>query len=398
MKFLLLGAGASIPFFEVPLTTNYITQEITKEERWKLVLKAYWEKFGFHYPISAHKISRDIKLLIARHPNYNFEDIGEVFDKLVLSQWPYNSTPDFKQTFQSFKTLRVIQSFKKSKYDSHFPFLYRCVILSIILDAEKNHSKYYDCLIKKQHSFIKLLSDNQDISDELNSMSIVSLNYDDTLYSSVKELFETGYSIKDLDRSELFLFSEENFIKGQKTISFLHGNIRFYSNGFTPDILKEPDIRIKNIGNIKDKTLIYENESESFSFNTFLTTGKSKDKSLNYNPYAIYYQKMAVDILNSEEIIIVGYSFNDLHINRLLQNFWLKDEFKRLIIVDKVDDCSDIHTIVDIIGGVFNKQANFEDLYEMNRIKTDGFGYLFDKILFYRKGYACFLEEYKSVL
>ena len=63
MKLLLFGAGASIPFFRTPLTTNYITQEMSKEERWKPILKCYWEKSHIHF-LSAHKICRIIRELI----------------------------------------------------------------------------------------------------------------------------------------------------------------------------------------------------------------------------------------------------------------------------------------------------------------------------------------------
>ena len=51
MKLFLFGAGASIPFFKTPLTTNYITQEISvirkMEANFKILLGKITYSFSF---------------------------------------------------------------------------------------------------------------------------------------------------------------------------------------------------------------------------------------------------------------------------------------------------------------------------------------------------------------
>ena len=39
MNTILFGAGASIPFFDIPLTTTYITEQILDIANWQEVLK-----------------------------------------------------------------------------------------------------------------------------------------------------------------------------------------------------------------------------------------------------------------------------------------------------------------------------------------------------------------------
>lgn len=389
MKLLLFGAGASIPFFKTPLTTNYITQEISKVERWKPILKCYWEQSHTHF-LSAHKISRIIKKIIKHHPDYNFEDICESFDKLTLYQWP----SQFKLTIQDLRMCNVIRYYKKINIDTYLPFFYRCVLLSIILDSEKEHSNKYDELIELQRSFLEYYSCNEA------KMSIVTLNYDDCLYTSVKEKFDTGFVENERIQNH-YTFSPSLFFHSPKTISFLHGNIRFNSNHFTPTKIVNYQTRIETMTNNPSPCYNF-HYTESYSFNTFLTTGKSKENSLNDNPYAMYYQKMASDILYSDEIIVIGYSFNDEHINRMLLNYWETNPTKRLIIVDFCGHSTDsnffqnlsatIHKIKTFFSTIFN-----DDTYDIQHLKGYGYGCLFPKILLYAKGYEDFLREYEEV-
>lgn len=390
MRLLLFGAGASIPFFKTPLTTNYITQEISKKERWEPILKCYWERKHTH-SLSAHKISRIIKKLIKRHPDYNFEDVCESFDKLTLFQWPYFTSPSFKLIMQDLRACNVIRYYKNLKTGTLLPFLYRCVLLSIILDNEKEHCGNYSDLIEQQRLFLEYYSNE-------NEASIISLNYDDCLYTSIKGKFDTGF-VNSEENCNRCTFSPHAFFHSPKTISFLHGNIRFDSNHFTETKIIDYQTRISNIGSINPISIHYTN---SYSFNTFLTTGKSKEESLDDNPYAMYYQKMASDILHSDEIIIIGYSFNDNHINRMLLNYWETNPMKRLIIVDYCKHIIDYKhpeniPCIERILHLFSTTLN-DNAYEIQRLNDDGYGYLCPKILLYKKGYESFLTEYQKVL
>lgn len=54
---------------------------------------------------------------------------------------------------QDLRICNVIRYHKKLKTGTILPFLYRCVLLSIILDNEEKHCSDYSELIRLQQSF-----------------------------------------------------------------------------------------------------------------------------------------------------------------------------------------------------------------------------------------------------
>lgn len=397
MKLLLFGAGASIPFFKQPLTTTYITNEVMNKRIWETVLNEYW-KISNEHIATPHQITKLIKTIKSNFYNSNFEDICEVLDKLALLNWPfdYEDKVVFKETIHSIIKCKVLKNGNKRNYYSYIiPFLYRCVILSIFLNAENNHSQTYKKMINKQMEFIKNYTKTDTKS------SIVSLNYDDNLYQSIRKFFNTGF-IEDEKFNNRNFFSVNEYFKANKTICFLHGNIRFWGYRFMNNTIESLSNRIQNIYNLKDEYTPY--NSFSKSFNITLTTGRDKELTFNEHPYSAYYTKLAVDILDSEEIIIVGYSFNDEHINRLLKNFWSENRIKRIIIVDKIEGLIDsnhpenLNGVIDKIEQVFSTSLNYDNKEEFDKVNTEGYGYLFPKILFYKNGYEAFLNECDNVI
>ena len=63
------------------------------------------------------------------------------------------------------------------------------------------------------------------------------------------------------------------------------------------------------------------NAKYSYNFNAFIATGQTKDDSLNHIPYSAYYQRLVSDQAQSKMVYLVGYSFGDDPVNRLLQSF-----------------------------------------------------------------------------
>ena len=394
MKLLLFGAGASIPFFERPLTTAYITNEISNKKRWEMILNEHWKAQKEHL-LTPHKIVKLINIIKASNDQANFEDICDIFDKIAYINNPYsNYKLPFQETIFMLQNCNILKK-KHTKFPWVMPFVFRCVLLSIFLEVERKHSHLYKALIRKQRQFIRDYVSNDD-------SSIISLNYDDTIYSSVKNEYNTGFYIDEklLNRCS---FSENQFFNSKKTLSFLHGNIRFYNIHFTDINIEDVIYRLKNKYNHINDSCVHSYQTSSF--NTFITTGREKELTFNESPYSAYYHKMAVDILNSDDIIIIGYSFNDKHINRLLKNYWSQNRFKRIIIVDKIDNELNIeaierfnHAIIDNIAETFNLQINYHDKYEIDKFNKNGYGYLFPKIMIYRKGYGCFLDDYLNVI
>lgn len=72
----------------------------------------------------------------------------------------------------------------------------------------------------------------------------------------------------------------------------------------------------------------------SYNWNTFLSTGQTKDEGLNHLPYAVYYQRLSIDLAKSDTVYVVGYSFGDDHINRLLRSFIKLNLNNKVYIVD----------------------------------------------------------------
>ena len=395
MKIILFGAGASIPFFEQKLTTKYITDEVCSKERWERILGISW-KVSKKHSLSVNKIVRLIKNIRRSIPDCNFEDIAEVLDKMAVYCNELPAIPiTFNNTLKAFKQCGLIRKKNNMYIDIDLPFLFRCIIADIFYEIEQKRSSNYETLINKQKRFIESMKGN-----DKENISIVTLNYDDCIYSSVNGLFKTGY-IDNPEKENRQDFSGEIFLKAKYTLSFLHGSMRFFDSHFTNKKIETPFSRIENVGNTKDDHRSI--NIDDMSFNTFITTGKNKEQSFSHIPYSLYYHKMTTDILtHCDELIIVGYSFNDEHINRLLENFLSIDSMKRMIVIDKYvedvikdTDTEFIDALQKICRGT-TKNGDYDD--ELQKINNKGYGYLFPKILFYKKGYECFLEEYTNVL
>lgn len=395
MKIILFGAGASIPFFERTLTTKYITDEVCSLNRWERTMGKFWRVTKRH-SLSAKKIVQLIKSIRKSIPDCNFEDIAEVLDKMAVYCNEFPAIPiTFNNTLKAFKQCGLIRKKSHLHIDIDLPFLFRCVIADIFYEIEQKRNSNYEILINKQKQFIERMKEN-----EKENISIVTLNYDDCIYSSVNGLLKTGY-IDNPEKENRQDFSGEIFLKAKYSLSFLHGSMRFFDSHFTNKRIEPPYLRIENVGSLKDDHRSI--NIDDMSFNTFITTGKSKEQSFSHMPYSLYYHKMATDILiHCNELIIIGYSFNDEHINRLLENFLAKDSIKRMIVVDKYEenvikgpDTKLLDAIQEICGGV---PRNWDNIDELQKINNEGYGYLFPKILFYRKGYECFLEEYTNVM
>lgn len=133
-------------------------------------------------------------------------------------------------------------------------------------------------------------------------------------------------------------------------------------------------------------------------------------------PYSIYYQRLASDFLNSSKIFIIGYSFGDIHFNRLLRSFLYTNNKNKVYVVDKydsmvtmIDEYKDHSNIITKIHDTFKpdwyiifnnelSQKSPHNQREVNKINQEGYGEIFDRIIFYKKGYDQFLNEFHKVL
>lgn len=410
MKTLIYGAGASIPFFEPPLTTKYLTNCVLCKLKWQNIIAKYAKHNTFTVP-TYQEVIKIIEIIKGINPDYNFEQIAEIIDK--IASWSFDKIPQNNMLNALIKTLINCDVFVQNKNLEnwkHVPFLFRMIIAEAILDLQKNHKSIeYKKLIDSQHDFLESYT-------EKDKASIVSFNYDDILLDSIDNLgFEQGFTKGNIRGRRL---SVSLIYNSEKAIYFPHGHLRFNflddeNVEYYSDSSNAHKARWQNSISIYSPLVLTKGKF-AYNFNTFITTGQTKDDSLNLLPYSFYYQKLAVDIFKSSEIILVGYSFGDEHLNRLLVSFLAVNSKNKVLIVDRYLDNvllteeyknqDNIIYKISITFKVFWGLVLTADVKKTNRpkevehINKHGYDFLFSQILFYKKGYDEFLTEYDSVI
>lgn len=418
MKTFIFGAGASIPFFEPVLNTSYLTSKVCDKSEWDRVIEKYKSHQGKNQMIvDSSVIVRIIDAIRNFQPTANFEQIAEIIDK--ISSYGFDRIPT--NNMMNLLICVMNTGFKPNNKNpfasewSDIPFLLREIIAESILELQ-NHHKATDFkqLIDLQHEFIETVSS---IDDEI---SVMSLNYDDCVYDSLDGLgFEKGFS--PVDQHYLRQIDVGKFMHAKKVIYFPHGHLKFQFTDndnvtFWYDSNLANEERWKGInGTAIGSTLTVLPGKFAYNYNTFLSTGQTKDDGLNHLPYAIYYQRLAIDLFKSDTVYVIGYSFGDSHVNRLLCSFLQLSIHNKIIIVDyypntvtMVDEYMDNNNIITKIN--LNFRITWEIMYNQNegklpaypddvaKINENGFGKLFPQILFYKKGYKDFLSEFKNII
>lgn len=415
MVSVLFGAGASRNFFKPTLTTQYLTEAVKDPNNWNRVIKHYRAIKGPSIVIAEPtEVVGLINLILGTNPDFNFEQIAEVLDKLC-SYW-FDSLPMntmlgalefiFKKIYSGDVPWAMC-----SGWDD-IPFLFRQVITEAILDLQHNHKSLdYTALLSNQKTFIESLSKSD------NDISLISLNYDETLANSIEGLgFDTCFQESKLPGQ----FNEidiNKFFNCKKVIYYPHGHVRFR---FT-DQLNVEYYRNGNFANhqrwvgldsaMPGANMPITKGKFSYNFNSFITIGQTKDDILNYLPYSVYYQRMAIDLFKSDKLFIIGYSFGDDHINRFLKSYLKSGQNKKVIIVDyynkpitMIDEYRDSENFILKIYNVFgpewrvninsNGQKVAWDVNEIATLNSSGFGKIFSQVYFYKKGYTEFLKDW----
>lgn len=414
---MIFGAGASVPFFNPILNTQYLTDKVSNIDEWTRIISKYKDKKGDGYSIvDPDEVIGIIDIIKSNKPNANFEEIAEVIDK--ISSYGYNCFPDSNMLNNLIHTMLQI---RKIKYGNPFgarwkdvPFLLREIIAEAILDLQNNHKgASYQTFSDSQKNLIQALcAESEDVS-------VVSLNYDDCLFDSLSGLgFDHGFY--NLKKNYLLQIDIKRFMNAKRVIYFPHGHLRFlYVDNkqvtYWHDSNQANDERWKSIdGQAVGSTLTVLSGKFAYNYNTFLATGQTKDDGLNTIPYSIYYQRLAIDLSKSDTIFVIGYSFGDLHINRMLMSYLEADSLHKIVVVDYYQDvltmtneykeadniilrihlCFGTEWGVLLDNGVNLKPMNPEGV---NSVNQKGYGWIFDQVLFYKKGYAAFLDEYENV-
>lgn len=278
-----------------------------------------------------------------------------------------------------------------------------------------NHkSGDYTHLLEKQKAFIAYAAKSEEAS-------IISTNYDNCVPDSLHGLgFDTCF--RPFNSRYLMQIDIHSFMNAPRVVYYPHGHLRFHFTDndnvtYWHDSIMANNERWDGLASTATgSTLTVTPGKFAYNFNTFITTGQTKDDSFNHLPYAIYYQRMACDIANSDTVYIIGYSFSDDHFNRLMKSFLKLKDTNKVVIVDyypdaigMVDEYMDQNNIISKICQVFGTEWSV--LYdstrqtklpfnqqEVERLNQDGFGEIFPNVYFYKKGYNDFLNEFTKFI
>lgn len=418
MKTLIFGAGASIPFFEPVLNTAYLTNKVCDKTEWDRVIKKVRDYKGKNLVIVESSIIMSIIDAIRNfQPTANFEQIAEVIDK--ISSYGFDKMP--MNNMMNLLISVMNTGFKPNNSTpfgaewSAVPFLLREIIAESILDLQNQHKATdFTKLIDLQHKFIKTVCNMDD------EISVMSLNYDDCICDSLVGLnFEKGFL--KIDQRYSRQIDIDQFMHAKKVAYFPHGHLKFQFTDndnvtFWCDSNQANKERWNGINGVAvGSTLSVLSGKFAYNYNTFLSTGQSKDDGLNHLPYAIYYQRLAVDLFKSNIVYVIGYSFGDDHINRLLRSFLQLSTQNKIIVVDyypntitMVEEYKDSNNIITKINQnfgtvwqiIYNQNSGKQpaNSMEIGKMNTHGYGYLFQQVLFYKKGYKDFLNEFNEII
>lgn len=408
MVTILFGAGASFPFYKNHLSTQYFTQQVKLEDNWRRMLEIYNKYNADEYDIP--EIEFVISLLNSSVCScLNFEQLAEIVDK--ISSLGYDAIP-CNNVFNRIAAYLNIQYPHRSQ-SQYIPFIFREIIANAILYSEENERvDDYDYLQKLQQDFLR------NISDYNEKASVVSLNYDDCIPTSIDQLGCFEYCFDYNQGIYENMLDIKNFFAKTKVVYFPHGHLRFIFNdkenvSYEANIQMAEKQRWSGIHN--HGTQVVTTTPFCYDFNTFITTGMTKDNALNNMPYAIYYQKLASDFLSSELVILVGYSFNDPHFNRLLKSFLHKNETNKVLIITKyqdpitlTDEYKDETNLIAKINFVFGSEwgvlvTSTGEILPTNKdavkkINEEGFSEIFKNVFLYKNGYEEFLKEQDRIL
>lgn len=419
MKTLIFGAGASIPFFDPHLSTSFLTSKIKDIAEWNRVISIYKSKTN-NSIASASDIVKTINDIISLMPQANFEQIAEVVDK--LSSYGFDQTPGNNMMNLIISVLQMEGALNKSNSSSilgaewrDVPFIFREIIAEAILDLEKSHrSSDYNLLLQKQKEFIRY------VCSKTKKINVTSFNYDDCVIDSLTGLdFELGfYTVNNLYLRQMDM---SKFMPAARTVCFPHGHLKFQLTdddnvSFWHSSTAANQTRWDTInGMMLGSSMTVFPDTFAYNFNTFLTTGQTKDAALNHLPYAAYYQKLAADLCQSDTVCIIGYSFGDAHVNRLLRSFLKINPNNTAFIIDyypnpitMVDEYVTENHLLNKVHLVLGTDWQIRvspsgqkrpiDEEAVRAINNNGYGEIFSQVVFYKKGYAAFLDEYKDVL
>ncbi len=297
----LLGAGAAIEIggpTSSELTKNICSQEETCEALFNQIV-------GWNNP------SHD-----RQQPN--FEDIMNALESLSS----YSNGMRFKNSEYNPAELAFIEVKSQKFSEPNSLNLAKSRLINIIAERVNQYNGQFKCSDSNTwfwNFWVKATNSC--------CWDIGTLNYDDCVDQSIHN-FNDGYRYTDSEYSTFDPFQMTQ-LDNTTRIMHLHGSIFYgyrqddkndnYLENFFEDLYK--------FNSLKKSCDTWNNRSPNISQSGMqaiigpIITGRRKSDKLLAYPYSYYYNVFQQSLLNNSSLLIVGYSFGDLHINSLLWRF-----------------------------------------------------------------------------
>ena len=299
---------------------------------------------------------------------YNFETIIASIEYLMDWAVAYE-----RQGYISVDNTNVIISIMCSKYQSFNSNQLLHIYEELINCILERVSQYdYNFSHKPEHDVLRCYFKSE---FDKNTNKIYSLNYD----RLIPHLF--GKTIYDgtLDSSDFFCYDLNKFKKSQQSYFNLHGSI-YLKKEIDPTVMS---YRVRLCGIPQGLTYALEQEGGSPNERKIfcpIIAGYSKTQRVLGEPFNFGLGAFMEDCNLCDELIIVGYSFSDPHINSIIRNYFRIRE-KKMIIVDKKDRQE-------------LEQVLLSKFHIVNPFRNDGTGFYNEreKIKIYSKGFLDYMK------
>ena len=251
---------------------------------------------------------------------FSEENLDELIDFDTLYEIQNGMYKAENPTVNSYSFWKTVDYFFENVYT-----LYCNIIISEIEKYEKNYInkiKLNDDL-KDFHLYLKGLKGDSVIRN-------YTLNYDSLFTKIIPNTFN-GYTDGYVDAKKIIYDNDVDCVYN------LHGNTHYFIDKLVPkfDVNKYEYNFGRGMSNghtQQGNSLIKSN----------IITGLNKPDQIIEEPYLRFYQKFYEDCYNADYIFLIGYSGGDLHINKSIENSWVVDNNRKIIIVDYDETLSTI--------------------------------------------------------
>lgn len=314
----LLGAGAMCEC--TPLTTRYLTDLVAEKEQDYLDEASRRIKT---YPLLS-EIKTDLENYFHKDEVVSFEDMLHALEMLHSYESANNigTVKEFKSVFPMFSKLQ-------ENYEEKLPHVFAAqndLISTLVDEIAKYEGGWNNSSNAWFTKFFRQISEHSKID-------FYSLNYDTWLEQIFEGQYADGFTKLD---EEYNLFSPRavfNFDDELHSINHLHGQICFtsyprqYRNRYT---WEQPCgfVKANNIGIVQRRgeypryygNLSATQSGEQIQLVPIITGLRKNDKLMNM-PFDTYFHHLYQSLMQNSRLLIIGYSFGDLYINTILNNF-----------------------------------------------------------------------------